>query len=221
MTKERVTGGEEQVEMPENRNRRFENESREDLIRRIEELEEMATKDYLTKAYNRHGFMEEMSHLFIEARKENEHRSPEYDLERNPRALLMLDIDGFKDINTTYGHPGGDAILRQVGDFLRDITRESDIICRWGGEEFIVIFQNTTSEEVFERFKNKTSGNAEIGFEATIGEIKVPITFSGGVIKITHREDIEKTIEKADKELYNAKLSGKNRIFPWKEAEKK
>jgi len=215
--------------------RQFEAESKENLIRKIEELEaanedlaeknkelaaektrleDLATKDPLTELYNRRGFAEAMAHIMPETRPDNEARE-------NPKhkagSVLMIDIDDFKKINDVYGHNVGDEILRQAAKFLEENIRKTDIICRWGGEEFVIFLQNIDAKKVIQKFYNKEKGRAQIGFTATVNGKNIPITFSGGASEIAHGKDIKKiiddTVDKADEQLYSAKKDGKNKIY--------
>ncbi len=208
----------------------FENEIREGLIQRVERLEEKnaklaeeneqlkrdnevlresAVKDPLTKLYNRHGFNEEINRIVKERNIESERRKSKI----RQNTLLLLDIDNFKLINDTYGHDIGDEVLRQAAEFLRQSTRETDIICRWGGEEFVVVFRNVNEKQVLQKFYNKENKRAQIGFVAIINEKEIPITFSGGAAEIAQEEYIKEAIVNADKKLYQAKRDGRNMIY--------
>ena len=170
-------------------------------------LEKSATKDPLTDVYNRRGLREELRHIIQSA--ENERR----DIEPKDNAVLMLDIDNFKKINDTYGHDAGDEILRQAADFLKGHMRETDIICRWGGEEFVIVMQDMNAKAVIKKFYNEESKQAEMGFVAMADGKEIPVTFSGGVSELAPGESIVKTIARADKGLYQAKNQGKNMIL--------
>lgn len=172
-------------------------------------LERSATKDPLTGVYNRRGFNEELIHVIRGSENEKERRN----VETKQNAILILDIDDFKKINDSYGHEAGDEILRQAVTFLRKNTRKTDIICRWGGEEFVIVLQNINAKQVIQKFYNKEENQAQVGFSATVGGKEIPITFSGGATEIAHGETIEKTVANADEQLYRAKHDGKNRIY--------
>lgn len=173
--------------------------------RRIEaqqkQLEQMAYYDQLTDLPNRR---------LLEKLIEREYSS----IQRygHETAIMILDIDNFKNINDTYGHPVGDDILRQLADLLKRSARESDTVARFGGEEFIILMPRTTVEEgcVFaERLRKLIM---EKSF--TIGSDTLQITSSFGVASLN---DIDsKTLENyyfaADKALYLAKQSGRNKV---------
>lgn len=209
---------------------RFENESKENLILKIEELEaannelvaenahlkKIATKDPLTEVYNRRGFMEEISHIMPEIRQDTETRQDHREIIQKRRkvgSVLILDIDDFKKINDEYGHEAGDEILRQAAAFLEKKTRKTDIICRWGGEEFVILLQNIDAKQVIQKFYNQNEKQAQIGFTAAVNGKEISIMFSGGATEIAEGETIESTVAKADEQLYRAKNEGKNRVY--------
>ena len=119
-------------------------------------------------------------------------------------SLAIVDIDNFKCINDNYGHLFGDKVLTEVADILQNNVRKSDIVGRWGGEEFIIILPNTDeggAKVVFERIR-KIVERYDFGCR---------ITISGGIAFIQERVEINKLIEKADNALYQAKMK-KNMI---------
>jgi diguanylate cyclase (GGDEF)-like protein len=135
-------------------------------------------------------------------------------------SILMLDIDHFKQVNDTYGHLKGDVVLRLVSDVLRDSIRPGDFACRYGGEEFIVIFPRTTAEnaevpaERIRRQVEKRSILAQDDFETPA------VTISGGLAELgaQFRDQTDDSymagfIRVADEKLYQAKESGRNRIL--------
>lgn len=199
----------------------FEGKTREALIERInqlqeenERLQELATKDPLTALYNRRGFEEAIGYIVPSAKREDERRSAKRN--GNPVAFLLLDIDNFKTINDTYGHDAGDEVLKQTADFLKSkgISRKSDIVGRWGGEEFAVAFQDIDAKKVIEKFYKKDQKKAQINFQAVINGKEILVTLSGGVTELNPGENLEDTAKRADKGLYRAKRTGKN-IIEW------
>jgi len=124
----------------------------------------------------------------------------------------MLDIDDFKSINDTYGHPVGDEILRQLAGLLNSNIRKSDTVSRFGGEEFIILMPKTSLEggAVFaERLRKLIMEEKFI-----VGSITLQITCSFGVslLSVNDGQDSENYYFLADKSLYMAKQSGKNRV---------
>jgi diguanylate cyclase (GGDEF)-like protein len=166
--------------------------------REHDKVKELSVRDSLTGLYNRR-VLEEV--LFIEENK----RIP------SSLAILIIDLDNFKAINDTFGHPAGDHVLSAMGKLLLDNSRKENIIARYGGEEFAVLLTNTGLDvalQVAERLRNKIS---EQSFAFSGG--KVQVTASIGV---SHNEGkrifSESLLARADQALYQAKRSGKNRV---------
>ncbi len=174
----------------------------------IEQLIEKAQKDKLTQILNRNGIEE----VFEKIKRLNV-----------PACAMLFDGDRFKSVNDSYGHNTGDRALMAIADRLRNLTRDHDIVGRWGGEEFLIIFVNTTAEEIYERFKKDAKGKEKafsniepIEFIDDGGEPR-SITLSAGIKNINLQQDnLNDTIGLADKALYKAKERGRNQfvIFP-------
>jgi len=161
-----------------------------------QELERLSITDGLTGLYNRTRLMEA---LVEEARR----------FERHQRgfALLMADIDHFKDYNDTFGHLAGDQVLARVGAILRDATRDIDCAARYGGEEFAVMMPETNLEgaaEVAERIRDRLGGEVIAGGRVTlsVGVSAFPL----------HGDTPEVALAAADAALYEAKRGGRNRV---------
>lgn len=163
-----------------------------------ERLKEMATTDELTGLYNRRHFLELAQKEF--------HRCQRYD---ENFSLLMIDIDDFKAINDTYGHAGGDSVLRSLGEKMKSFFRSSDLQGRLGGEEFAVLLINASLEEGYlraERFR-ETIKESPLSFE----EKKIYYTLSIGVTPYNKRmEHLDELFKMADRGLYKAKERGKD-----------
>ena len=118
----------------------------------------------------------------------------------------MIDIDDFKNFNDTYGHQAGDAILMDISNIFRDVARKIDIIARYGGEEFAIILPNTKKQEAMvlaERLRKSVEGSSRLK----------DITISIGVASFPEdAEEKELLISKADRALYEAKGTGKNKV---------
>jgi diguanylate cyclase (GGDEF)-like protein len=135
-----------------------------------------------------------------------------YELERSHRyndklSLAILDIDFFKKINDDYGHSIGDSVLKGVADTIRATVRKADISVRWGGEEFLFLMPGTTlteSNEISERVRhNIATGTFHRGIKVTV---------SIGITEYIDGDTLEFMIKRADKALYEAKNSGRNRV---------
>ena len=166
--------------------------------REHDKVKELSVRDSLTGLYNRR-VLEEM--LFIEESK----RIP------SSLAILLIDVDNFKSVNDTFGHPAGDHVLSVLGKLLLDNSRKENIVARYGGEEFAVLLTNTGLDvalKIAERLRNKIS---EQDFVFS-GE-KVRVTASIGV---SHNDGkrifSESLLARADQALYQAKRSGKNKV---------
>ncbi len=124
--------------------------------------------------------------------------------------IAFLDIDYFKKVNDTYGHVVGDIILKEFAILLRSLSEAEDIVCRYGGEEFLIIVYNTSLEKAIEKFNNIRAevANKKINFE----NYTINITVSIGIDMGTTGDSIEVVISNADKALYKAKENGRNRI---------
>jgi polar amino acid transport system substrate-binding protein len=171
-------------------------ESNKKLAQAYGELEEVAVTDKLTKLYNRHK---------LDVVLQNEkHRVDRYD---GTFGIVILDIDHFKLINDMYGHHAGDLVLENLGKILKENSRASDTIGRWGGEEFMIIAPNL-NEEYIESFANN--------LKSTIKEYrfddKYSITVSIGVSVYKPTENIEKTVARADEALYMSKNKGRDTV---------
>ncbi len=165
-----------------------------------DELKELAVRDYLTSCYNRRYFMEI---LMLEVKK-----AVRYD---RVISCIMLDLDYFKNINDNYGHPVGDIVLRWFADVLRDNLRDSDIVGRYGGEEFIVLLPNISTQEEMELICNRIRETVE---KTTVNvgdnEINLTVSIGGSIFEGKNIPDVENIIEKIDNLLYDAKRAGRN-----------
>jgi len=177
-----------------------------------ERLENIALKDPLTGMFNRRGLMETASYFLPQKKKESEEERSVDPERQRAIAILIADIDNFKIVNDAYSHPVGDMVLKKAAEFFRENLRATDIVSRWGGEEFVAIFRGAEAQDVVNKFYRKTDGRAEINFEAELNGEKMTITLSGGVTDLVPGETIEDAVTRADQGLYRAKENGKNRI---------
>ena len=127
-----------------------------------------------------------------------------------PLSLLMLDIDHFKNINDTYGHSTGDTVIQGIAKAISGAVRDSDLVCRYGGEEFSVVLNNCQRDGAIllaERLRRVISG-----FECHDGDGNtVQVTASIGVACLTAEDDALSLLKRADQALYTAKANGRNR----------
>ena len=162
-------------------------------------LEEMATTDPLTGGANRQVF----ELLFSQATKVSRRRGVD-------ASLITLDIDDFKPINDTWGHEAGDAVLRTVATILRDHIRESDTVCRWGGDEFVVLLTDCDEHEA-RRIADKIRCAVKERPIRYAGR-ELQVTVSLGVAEHEHGEPLTAVLARADAALYAAKRNGRDRI---------
>lgn len=169
----------------------------EDFLRR--QYESM-TRDPLTRCYNRKFFLERLPAEIAFATRH-----------RKVVSLAMIDIDRFKKINDTYGHPGGDHVLREVGACAMATVRADDVLARFGGEEFALIMRETPLEAAFiavERLRRRVE-NQPFEFEGQ----RIKVTLSAGIAVCSGERpcDADELVRAADLYLYRAKESGRNR----------
>lgn len=165
------------------------------------QLFDQATRDPLTKCYNRRQF-EEL------AKKEIQ-RSRRYN---HPFCLFMIDADHFKNVNDTHGHAVGDLVLQALADCCRRTLRESDIVARFGGEEFVILLPEATIENGFrvaERLRIKISKLVVKNEQ----DQDVQFTVSIGLVSSTVTDDIPEMLKMADESLYVAKENGRNQVI--------
>ncbi len=167
-----------------------------ELRNRIVELEKLSSTDRLTGAWNRAHFDKTIA---IELS-----RSVRY---RQPVALILMDIDHFKQVNDTHGHAIGDKVLCELVNVVRNNIRTSDLLFRWGGEEFVILAPSTSyraAEKLAETLRSKVS----LHKIETVGNI----TISLGVAEHSSGESEITWFGRADEALYTAKNSGRNRV---------
>jgi diguanylate cyclase (GGDEF)-like protein len=129
-----------------------------------------------------------------------------------PLSILMLDLDHFKQFNDTFGHLGGDTLLRSLGEFILQRTRGQDVACRFGGEEFTILLTSAPLDAACKRAKLLSDELRHLSVEHR-GQVLGRITFSIGIASFPeHGEVGEELLKKADEALYRAKAEGRNRI---------
>ncbi len=174
------------------------------LQERTKDLAQKTETDAMTGLLNRGGFMTRMQRLLGEL--SNSRRSG--DVADRRAAIIAGDIDFFKKVNDTYGHQAGDEVLRRVAAALRDSVRASDLVARFGGEEFIIGVVDGDREQIRGIAENlrKSVEALQIDWAGK----RIPVTMSFGVDEIDPKDDIEEVIARADVALYAAKNDGRN-----------
>ena len=172
------------------------------LEKELKETKFQSSKDFLTGALNRKAFSDEIKRFENWFKRDGKNF-----------AIVFFDIDHFKNVNDTYGHDCGDVILKTFSTLLLKLTRDTDMICRYGGEEFIAAVKYNDKSELNKyvlRIKNVITTNKFI-----YKEHKIKITFSAGVQIRSINNNVDETTTNADKLLYEAKESGRNKIIFW------
>ena len=181
-----------------------------ELQQALEREKLLACTDGLTGLYNRRHFFELAEHEFHAALRH-----------QRPLAFLMFDMDGFKQVNDTLGHTAGDQLLDMVAQTAVQQVRASDIVARYGGDEFILMLPQTTARQALPVAERIRTSVAALQLETN--QAPLDITLSIGIAEISHDppdENAGRVIQRADEALYRAKNSGRNRtvIFERRDA---
>ena len=123
----------------------------------------------------------------------------------------MIDIDHFKKVNDTYGHQSGDVVIATLAHLLRRGLRTTDLVGRYGGEEYMIVLPDTDTEDAIAKLDSLRKEFATVAFRHKDNEFTC--TFSGGVCSSTLVDNLDEFVELADQALYNAKSKGRNRIM--------
>ncbi|APO47100.1 PAS domain S-box protein [Paenibacillus xylanexedens] len=165
------------------------------LIKVNDQLETLASTDLLTGLKNRRFFQEKMLESLMMFQEKQRYFS-----------LLVVDIDHFKSINDTYGHPIGDLVLGNLAGLLQTVSRSTDVVARYGGEEFVVILPDCEEEQaigIAERYRSQVAS-------ADWGEYNITVSIGAATVV---EEDTEKSLfQRADNALYASKTGGRNRV---------
>lgn len=162
-------------------------------------LEKMATTDKLTGLLNRQALDPVLEMVSRSSRRRN-----------SPLSAILFDVDGFKQINDRFGHLAGDAVLRGLAGLIRRVVRGSDAVCRWGGEEFLILLQDCDIEQAYTVAEKLRRLVAQETFQHERHSIQV--TASMGVVQYVSGEAYDTMFSRADRALLTAKEGGRNRI---------
>ncbi len=166
----------------------------------ISELKHLSFIDPLTQLYNRRFFIDSSKTVLEIAKREE-----------TPLSLMMIDIDKFKNVNDTYGHQVGDEVLKLLAKTMKSRQRKSDMSCRYGGEEFVILLPKTSITKA-EAVAKELRENVQKSYFEMSAQKKIAVTISIGVstVNIENEINIEKALKRADDALYEAKESGRN-----------
>ena len=167
----------------------------------VRELQRVAMKDALTGLINRAAFAQ----AYARERALSQRRS-------RPLAVALIDLDKFKSINDTYGHAAGDDVLKRASSAIVGALRRTDVVGRWGGEELVVLLPETELDGARRGIENALAAVRALQFTAE-GHEPYRVTFSAGVVAAGEDETLEAAVERADKLLYTAKQSGRDRVL--------
>ncbi len=177
-------------------------------LRLLEDSRAQAATDGLTGLPNRRSFAEKLDEMLQRASRFT-----------TPVSLLILDVDHFKKVNDTYGHPVGDQVLRRLAALLRESIREAvDMAARYGGEEFAILLENTTLDgaiQLAERLRKAFEEETFIHMEGSHAQ-QFRCTMSLGVASYPEAGDALVLVEKADQALYEAKQTGRNKVMSFR-----
>jgi diguanylate cyclase (GGDEF)-like protein/PAS domain S-box-containing protein len=186
----------------------LENELRESnaqLNKKIEEVTELknklhlqATRDVLTGLYNRRYFEDRIDQFFIN--------------KQDSYALLMVDVDRFKEVNDTYGHSEGDRVLQLLAKVLQRACRSEDLVCRYGGEEFLILLTDISTQNAMQKANAMRQQFSQLGYREfpEMNDLTISI---GIAIAHTNGADFMELYKAADKAMYAAKKQGRNRCL--------
>jgi diguanylate cyclase (GGDEF)-like protein len=166
------------------------------LKRERQRAHKFALTDQLTRLFNRRMGLATLEHEVARA-----HRS------ERPLTVLMCDLDHFKQLNDTFGHLQGDAALRAAAEVMRRTVRRSDTICRYGGEEFLVVLPDTNTADA-----TVLAARLFTAVETRGAEIGMPLTMSIGLTLLRQGDTVEDVLQRADHALYASKDQGRNRF---------
>jgi len=161
------------------------------------QLEQLATVDKLTSLFNRVKFEQKL--------KEEMSRVQRYKSE--PFSIVLFDVDNFKQINDTYGHITGDIVLQRIAGVVKTTIRTTDLACRWGGEEFVIIYPHTNVSQALEASEKIRKLINKLKFDAIKN-----VSCSFGIAQFEADDTMQSLLARADQAMYQAKKGGKNRV---------
>ncbi len=204
--------GDDLGEMKFTRNKRFSDEEMTDFESHIYHLVYPLRNSIQYQVAVRAAQMDSLTGIYNRAAMD---RSLEREVELSHRhdrevSLLIIDVDHFKSVNDNYGHSAGDAVLKELAASITNTMRASDMLFRYGGEEFALILSGTNidgARQVGERIRTTVSAHSFL-----FGDQQIPLTVSIGVASLGRRDSAKRLFNKADDALYQAKKAGRNQV---------
>jgi diguanylate cyclase (GGDEF)-like protein/PAS domain S-box-containing protein len=178
-------------------------QGQQEIARQNNELKILSTRDPLTGCLNRRSFFEELDALIAEAEVDN-----------LPLSCVMLDIDHFKAVNDNYGHSVGDQVIKMVVDKLMQVTRPTDLVGRYGGEEFCVILPGSVAAKAMAVAESMRLAVLSASTVTSSGELKITASF-GVACLVGQLVEASQFVDRADQALYDAKENGRNLVRLW------
>jgi diguanylate cyclase (GGDEF)-like protein len=175
-------------------------ESRRKLSETLDQVQRLASRDELTRALNRRSLI-----AALERERNRAERSSA------PFCIAMIDLDHFKQVNDTFGHAAGDAVLRTFASTVHDTMRATDVFGRYGGEEFLLILVGTSTGPALEAVERVRLAVAARDWRSIVPDARV--TMSAGIAGFRKGESVEQLLYRADQALYQAKKAGRNRTI--------
>ncbi len=159
---------------------------------RLDEAERAADQDHLLPVFNRRAFVRELTRHMSLARRHG-----------TPASLIYFDLDGFKSVNDTFGHPGGDAVLAHFAETMLASVRDSDVVGRLGGDEFGILLSHANQDQAHKKaaFLAQTLNDRPTRWQGRA----IQVSFSYGAFELSHGEDAVTVIARADEAMYAQK----------------
>lgn len=174
-----------------------------ELAQALEQIRQLATHDDLTGLLNRRAMLDRMQ---LEQRRSLRSGSP--------LLIAQLDIDHFKAVNDTHGHAAGDLVLQSFADTVRRNVRDTDVLARWGGEEFVLLLCDTPAADAVALMERLRQAVQAMQVPVAQGGQPITVTVSIGLARHAPADPLAGTLERADQALYAAKAGGRNRVVP-------
>ncbi len=175
--------------------------TQEKMSQDLDTAQRLAMVDPLTRLWNRAGMDSLLNKEWSEALRQ-----------QKPLTLVMADIDHFKKVNDTYGHPAGDAVIKTIGKRLLEFVRAEDVVGRMGGEEFLIVLTDCHPTKAFDTVDRLRQAVSLLPIAADGSSVRTTLSF--GVVTAIPQEgaEIERLMKQADEALYKAKNTGRNRV---------